>query len=818
MVAGLLMMATPAQAQVDRRQLIATAPQFMHLTPDVASQYNIAPLKAPRHSGGITEDILLEEDFSGFATGTYEQPDTSRLLASQYYAPGKLIDPSLTHGMTWAGNNVYPAGGAAYVWTPNPTNPAYLCTPLGDYSGDVTVTVRVKAMPAWVAREYDEDGNIVWGRLNGTTFSVIPLIGGFDKPDNPNTDLESHRYSVQMYEDKGWSKITVTFKNYSADNDGHIMFRVIGAALIDDVQVTAQLTDFLASPKVLGVTDFQENQFTVQWDRVRKANGYYLDLYKKVYTADGDGQYSEDFENFTELQQGWQATTTELCDEGSEGSKGLLLHQGDTLTLPNNGGTYKNLTFFLRTDDPEADKDSRMWKFFFPGSIAVEVLNNNEWTKLGYFEAVGYVEQGGMVDMSEQMEGFADKFKAVRFYPEDFSETEYMVIDDVNLTTNRPSKIVTVKDGKDINDLMDENYNYWEFTSTGVETEYTFTGLDPETDYYYGVRAHYIQQFSPRIAYHAMGVATPRVLPATDIDSRGSFTANWEKAPKATGYQVNLYGVYHAAEDEANHILLEENFDAINSEVTAATDVTKPESVGNYSETSFDDYTTLPGWTGTSNSIVQGMLGCKDTRGGNSYLQTPAIDVSHDYYVTLTLKAYGTAGDNISLKIDDQTYLVPFDAQGVIDDSYYLPVGNAKTIRPVIGSSDGKNFVIDYICFAQNLKKGDYVHTPLFSETTTELSYTFSNLSDYDFEWFGYDVCSLFALEGESAVSKKSDLMLVDLENGTSQSGIANATTSNGQQNVEAIYSVDSRQQQAMQKGLNIVKMSDGSVRKLLVK
>lgn len=257
--------------------------------------------------------------------------------------------------------------------------------------------------------------------------------------------------------------------------------------------------------------------------------------------------------------------------------------------------------------------------------------------------------------------------------------------------------------------------------------------------------------------------------------------------------------------------------------MTAATDVTKPESLGNYSETSFDDYTALPGWTGANNSLVQGMLGCEETWGGDSYLQTPAIDVSHDYYVTLTLKAYGTAGDNVSLKIDDQTYLVPFDARGVIDDSYYLPVGNAKVIRPVIGSNDGKDFVIDYICFTQNLKMGDYVHTPLFSEITTELSYTFNNLSDHDFEWFGYDVCSLFELEGESAVSKKSDLMLVDLENGTSQpSAIGGVTAINGGakglQNVEAIFSADGRRQKTMQKGLNIVKMSDGTVRKLLVK
>lgn len=65
--------------------------------------------------------------------------------------------------------------------------------------------------------------------------------------------------------------------------------------LIDDVKVTSAPT-FLAAPKVVGVTDFQADRFTIEWQPLRKAFEYYVDLYKMTYTSDTDGAFSEDFE------------------------------------------------------------------------------------------------------------------------------------------------------------------------------------------------------------------------------------------------------------------------------------------------------------------------------------------------------------------------------------------------------------------------------------------------------------------------------------------------------------------------------------------
>ena len=49
-------------------------------------------------------------------------------------------------------------------------------------------------------------------------------------------------------------------------------------------------------------------------------------------------------------------------------------------------------------------------------------------------------------------------------------------------------------------------------------------------------------------------------------------------------------------------------------------------------------------------------------------------------------------------------------------------------------------------------------------------------------------------------------------------SGIENLTTGNGAQTVVGIYSLDGVKLNSLRKGINIIKMSDGSVKKVLVR
>lgn len=817
MAVGLLFSAATAlQAQERLTQTGASKQATVTLHPSVTSTVTPSPMKAPR-KGISQEDILISEDFSAFTSGTIETPDTTRLLASEYYEPGIYLDPSLTKDGTWAGSFVYSAGGTAYLKTPNPQVMASLMTPLGDYSGDLTITCRVKALPDWIVTGENEDGSYKWARLTGSSFGIMICTGGYENANQAKCD-ETPYESVRLYENQGWVKVTYTIKNYSADNDGYICFYTVGAVLLDDVQVTSATT-FVAGPKMLGITDFQKDQFTIAWEPTRKAFNYYVDLYKKVQVSDEDGVFQLDFEDYTPSAD-WATDATELSDtEGADGSNGLILRNEQSIATPTNNSNYKTAHFYLKVEDPTAREYEaeygEFWVYMIGGEIYLEGLTLEGWKEIGYFNAMAFAD-GDEVKLEEEMSKFANNYMAIRLRAEDFNEGEYLVVDNFDITTEPATEMVPV-DGEN---SMHYGGDYDLYDSTNG-TQYTFTNLDPETEYYYGVRAHYVNLFSERVLYHALGVSAPEVKEATDIDSRGTFTANWEAAPKADGYTVNLYGVQQLTADNDDFVILEENFDAIDATVTEATDVEKPENIGNSDEETFDDYTALPGWTGKLNTVVQGMLGCADSWYSTATITTPTLYVAGSDKLYVRIKAYGTDGDNLILNTGEGRYAIPFDG-GVIDGDYMVPV-SAETVRITMYSYNMYPFMIDAIRFSQSLKKGQTVYSWLQKgDTDAEtLSYTFNGLSDYDYNLYAFDVTSHFTYQGQTVSSKPSAKMHVDLENGSSTMAIsvlANIDSTMGNDAPISVFTLDGRRSNNLGKGINIVRMADGTVRKIIRK
>lgn len=797
------------QVQKAKKQVVIT---------DVNSDVTPAPLKIrPNNASAAQRDILIDEDFSKVTGGSMETPDTTKFLASSYYEPGIFIDPSMTKDGTWAGESVYAAGGALYLKTYNPMIYAALMTPLGDYSGEITLTFKVKAIPCWIVYNEDpETGEEIWGLSRGSTIGVQVCRGGYTSSQLADTDLEdgSGYYTTRLYENQGWTEIELHFNNYSGDSDGYICFFTEGAVLIDDVKVTSAPT-FLAAPKVVGVTDFQADRFTIEWQPLRKAFEYYVDLYKMTYTSDTDGAFSEDFENYTAPQEGWGVTSSEISpDKGMDGSKAMVMYDRDTLTTPENGATYKTMDFYMKFvthyDDP----------YMSMATVYVDGLTESGWKTVAYIYASYFID-GDIVRLSDEIYGFANTYKAIRIRPGDMEEGEYILVDNIDIATNRPFRLERVF-GENSSDWGDDsNDTYYDYTDG---TSYTFTGLDPETEYYYSVRGHYVFTFSDKLIYHAFGVCSPEVLPASNIDSHGSFTANWNLAPKATGYTVEMFGVTKVEEDDADFILLEETFDKINDEVTSATDWRSPEILGNDDSSRLDQYTALPGWTGVGNTIAQGMLGCESSSYILTEIVTPEIYVGNDDEIRVYVKAYGGLGDQLILRVDGKSYFVPFEQSeegtGYINGLYSLPV-TSEFAQIVMFTSNYGAFMLDEIRFTQAVNKGDVVITPIAavdtdSETT---SYMFTGLDGYGFDTYGYYVTSHFELEGKSTTSQPSETVVVNLQTGDSHvtTGMDSAKADAGVSEV-ARYSLDGRKLSAPQKGIDILRMSDGTTRKVIVK
>ncbi len=347
-------------------------------------------------------------------------------------------------------------------------------------------------------------------------------------------------------------------------------------------------------------------------------------------------------------------------------------------------------------------------------------------------------------------------------------------------------------------------------------TSFTYTELDPEKQYYYAVSAHYIYQFSPMEIYPMTQIAAPEAFPATDIKD-DAFIANWESIAKADSYEVNLYGVNKVMEDSDNFIIFEEDFDNV-SNYTDSDDIYAPGVVDSDSGITIDDLTSTPGWdTEVGHTLlVNGMLGLDDW---NYWLFTPELYVAGSDKVTLSLSAsFLTEDATFYIRFADTTYQVPVSGY-TFEGEIELPTNGLATTKFQITGPKYECIFIDYIIISQSLKKGEYTYTYMGTNQTDNTEFSFSGLDKDRFDMYGYSVKAIKG-EGQAAIySPESDRIIVDLHNGSSMSEVTVIDTVANEVITEiARYTIDGKRVDTPVKGLNIIRMSDGSVRKEMVR
>lgn len=369
--------------------------------------------------------------------------------------------------------------------------------------------------------------------------------------------------------------------------------------------------------------------------------------------------------------------------------------------------------------------------------------------------------------------------------------------------------------------LTDEAFNTpWYLTSPYCmyafenTTSFTYTDLDPEKQYYYAVCAHYLHTFSPMEIHPMNEIAAPEVKAATDITSN-SFTANWSAIAKADSYEVNLYGVNRVVEDSDNFIIFEEDFDNVGA-FTTATDIYDPDVVDPESGITLDDLISSPGWYIKRLNhllLVDGMLGLDDY---NYWLFTPDLYVAVDDKIIVTIRAEFISEDPIFyVKFAGTEYQVPVQGN-VFEGEIELPTNGLDLAQLQISGPDYDYIYLDYIVVSQSLKKGDLTYTYLATEATESTSLAFNGLDADRFDLYGYAVQAVRGEESTAIYSQPSERMFVDLKNGDSSSVVTAIDT------VDVVeverYNLEGKKLTAPTKGLNIIRMSDGSVRKVMVK
>lgn len=744
-----------------------------------------APSTKSWYEESETQERLME-DFSKFTAGSETEPDTEALCDEYGYFGGPVqwdIDSKYTETPGWCGSWVFQAGGNAYLNDPFGYIGAMLNSPLGDYSGNLTITVRAKNV----------------GKQSCNLF-VNVLKNGYNNPAFADTDDGSTCIRTNLYPDRGWVTLTLKAHNTTSAANGFLQLLSYGSCIIDYVHVE-RTNNYIAPPTVTGTGNYTDSSFTATWDKEDLAYNYNLWLYKKSYTSDEDHTWTSDCESA--LPEDFTTTGTIVDGIGADGSKGLRLADGDTLATPYNRSEYKDAKFWFKACG--ADKDAFDEA---DATIEVDVRTANGWTNWGAFYAT-YWTSGKSVSLEEASgNDFAGQYLGVRIRPVGFPEGTYLAVDSINVMAGRDFELTPVG--------VNEQYGY--YYDTTKKDSYTFAdGLEADADYYFGVQSHYNSLYSEYPLNLAFGVAAPVADPATDIDSRGSYTANWESSAKATGYRVDNFGLTTAKEDGA-YAVIEEDFSGVDASVTEATDPTDPDPLGSNGYESLDDYTKLPGWTASNYAAAQGWMGAVNDYYTSGSVITPALYLANDSVFTLSIKAAGTAGDNLTIKTANQTYYIAFDENGTIDGSYVIPEsGSSYKIRFTADNT----FMIDYIKVSQNLKAGDHIYSWLGSATVEgkeNTTTTFSNLYDYEFDEYAYSVTATRTEGTHYAESDLSDYILVDLEDGKSTpTGITAGNIAGSTAKVVARYNTAGQMVSAPQRGLNIVKMSDGTVRKVMV-
>lgn len=264
-------------------------------------------------------------------------------------------------------------------------------------------------------------------------------------------------------------------------------------------------------------------------------------------------------------------------------------------------------------------------------------------------------------------------------------------------------------------------------TSTATYIYYTVEGLDPQTNYYYVVRAANAAAVSGNSEeMEVIKVISSLDAPVVSVDAApdGSYTATWDAVADAKGYLVDV--TCNTVMTEAGLAdVLTESFDCF----TTGT----PESY----EYAYDRHLAMlsePGWTGSNLLYYKGGIGLTPYSLGGSYIETPALDLSdNDGKVTVVIngaarKGYSyVAGGTVSLALEDEAGNLTepvdlnFDVAGFSTYSVELTGGTASSKVKIVDNNNDTSFryFFDDITVKQE-KPAGYVNTMTYESADVE--------------------------------------------------------------------------------------------------
>lgn len=653
--------------------------------------------------------VLIDEDFSGLTAGSEDQPDGKKLVNDL----GDFENPSLLRPYSseladrpWGGEGLYAAGGAIAIkdgW--------FLNTPAGNMAGGVTLTFRARLGAEASATEGAKALDLIF-------LSRKDLI-----------DYERRHYDLT----REWQTFTFTSDKGAFEATGfQFMANTETTILIDDIHVE-RVTKSIAAPEAFEPGDATEYGFTAEWTPTPTATEYLLSVYSKT-AGEGEVKGSGDFSQVQadadgvidaanpHYPEGWNfhwtdASRPHLSEGGPDGTRALILRDaGDYIDLPHCDQGLSATTFWIKQ---EADQEE------VPYGSYVQLYADTDYG-LYAFAWIDFAElaeedlrAGLTYDLSPAIQMF-DKVYSFRleYFPADGDESR-VLISDLRYAYPAPPTL----DYR----LQDEVVEARALGEDEDHVTYAVSGLDPDRDYYYNVRARNAEFTSAASAeVEVYTVSQPTVLEAADVTD-SCYTARWTSHKKVDMYRVEQVQKNTLAEDTLGFEMLYEDFSLVKSEFKesdiADGFIEHGEYTGGYR--AIDDLTHIAGWKASSLQWVEGWLGGMAATGQEGQIagaiSTPVIDLSNnDGECNVTVRAWGQEDDWLVIQgASPACYAgIRFPAGGFVEETVTLPCCSKKESLTFY-SNNYYPFLIDYIRITQNLKAGETVsvvtaslHTP----------------------------------------------------------------------------------------------------------
>lgn len=668
----------------------------------------IVPLAQPQKKmlrRAPSQEILVQEDFSKMTAGSIEEPDGQDLGANYYYGD-PYLDETYFQMAGWSGSGIYQAGGC--VALNEPGWGGVLNTPEISLQGHLTLQFRAK------------NDNPYYDRVG---FEVVVCSGGVFFPD-----IVTYQ-TVFIQQADGWTDYELEFDCSYAGTDAFVQFNCYSEMVFVDDIILCRSIDSVPAPTNASAYGFTSEGFTISWENVPNADGYYVTLEEETVTGTSYEIDSWDLDDFAAADglfpsdantHGWTVSlhgdAQVTADGGMDGSQALVMsHNDDVILYPCTGGMYENATLTIIPITPLDQSRAR---------IVIEGLYEGEWvtiTDLAYYQlnSIGAT----VIDFAELEEYgygfvFSEYYTQLRVRGYNFTDEMY-AIDDLSYVTTPATTAQTIVEDQ------------WVSEST-----ITFDGLDPDAEYYYTIKSTQGDAVSePSQRFHALGLPAPEVAEPT-VNADGAFTARWEEVGKADEYYVGVYQIETIEQDATDYQVLADDFSQIESYFT----IEAPYALGNTQEMSLDSYTVTEGWIGLGNIIANGILGCAASDDDLCYIGTPYLTLSNgDGSGVVRVKVWTESTDYFCIQCSEvPTYFYCWGGQW---NEVELPFTNGwEHDYLMFYCRNGNKFFIDDFEVIQNqVSAGDNLYWTLQEGVAYDTNMDFQ-ISTVDGLKYGYQV------------------------------------------------------------------------------